>query len=311
MQRPRAARILSRMKPRFASDYRTLLWVFVLFPLVPGLALWRPALCPWLLPVQLYLSYCSGVFTHNQTHSSVFAGRWQTLFYSAWLSVFYGCPIAAWIPTHVLNHHRFPNREPDVTRTDRHSPEHSFWQALRYTLVCGAWQLPLVIEYVRRVRRKRSRQWLDVRVQVGALIVVQLFACALAIAWHGPLLGLGTYAAMVLGPALIAPHFMFFTNYIQHVHCDAASPDDYCRNFVSPVANWFLFQNGYHTVHHEQPTVHWSLYPALHAARQDRIHPSLNVRSLLGFCVENYLLHGFSRRFGTAPLGTATPSAAE
>ena len=91
------------------------------------------------------------------------------------------------------------------------------------------------------------------------------------------------------------------------MHCDAASPDNYCRNFVSPFANWFLFQNGYHTVHHEQPNLHWSRYPALHAARQARIHPSLNVRSLFGFCVENYLLGSFSARFGTKPLPPALP----
>jgi len=297
------SRILYRMRPRYDSDYRTLLWAFVLFPLVPGLSYWQPSLALWLLPLGLYCCYCAGVFTHNQTHCSVFAGRLPTLFYSAWLSIFYGCPIAAWIPTHVLNHHRFPNREPDVTRTDRHSGAHNLWQALRYTLVCGVWQTPLVFEYARRVRRKQSQKWRDVCVQASALLLAQLGLATLAVWLHGPRLGLTTYALTVLLPALLAPHFMFFTNYIQHVHCDAASPDNYCRNFVSPIANWLVFQNGYHTVHHEQPSVHWSQYPALHAARQQRIHPSLNVRSMFGFCVENYLLGCFSRRFGTEPLG--------
>lgn len=291
------------MRPRHGSDYRTLFWAFVLFPLVPTLSYWRPSLALWLLPLGLYCSYCAGVFTHNQTHRSVFASRTPNLAYSAWLSIFYGCPIAAWIPTHVLNHHRFPDRQQDVTRTDRLSGAHNLWQALRYTLLCGTWEMPLVFEYARRARRKRNRQWQDVRVQTSALLLAQLGSCALALWLHGPRVGLSTYALSVLMPAMLAPHFMFFTNYIQHVHCDSVSPDNHSRNFVSPIANWFVFQNGYHTVHHEQPNVHWSLYPALHAARQQRIHPSLNVRSLFGFCVENYLLGSFSRRSGTAPLG--------
>jgi beta-carotene hydroxylase len=295
------ARILFCMRPRYASDYRTLCWAFVLFPLVPALSYWRPALALWLLPLGLYCSYCAGVLTHNQTHCSVFARRAPALLYSAWLSIFYGCPIAAWIPTHVLNHHRFPNREPDVTRTHRLSGAHNLWQALRYTLVSGTWQFPLVLEYARRVRRKQNQKWRDVCVQASTLFGAQLALCALALWLHGPRVGLGTYALSVLLPALLAPHFMYFTNYMQHVHCDAASPDNYCRNFVSPIANWLLFQNGYHTVHHDQPNTHWSLYPALHAARQQRIHPSLNVRSMLGFCVENYVLRSLRPRLGTAP----------
>jgi hypothetical protein len=48
--------------------------------------------------------------------------------------------------------------------------------------------------------------------------------------------------------------------------------------------------------------VHWSEYPALHAARSASIHPSLNRRSLFGFCVANYLLRPLSARWATVPL---------
>ena len=30
------------------------------------------------------------------------------------------------------------------------------------------------------------------------------------------------------------------------------------RNFVGPVINYLTFNNGYHTIHHMYPTMHWS-----------------------------------------------------
>jgi fatty acid desaturase len=97
------------MQLRFREDIRTLVWALLLLPLVPALALWRPALAPWLLPLAFYASYCSGVLAHNQNHCPTFVGRRVNVAYSAWLSVFYGFPLFAWVPTHNQNHHRYLN----------------------------------------------------------------------------------------------------------------------------------------------------------------------------------------------------------
>jgi fatty acid desaturase len=97
------------------------------------------------------------------------------------------------------------------------------------------------------------------------------------------------YLATVGLPALLATYWMMLTNYIQHVDCDPSSPDDHSRNFTSPFWNWFVFQNGYHTIHHEHPGVHWSRYPELHAARAARIDPKLNVSSIFAYVFSTYL----------------------
>src|SRR5436190_18845006 len=85
---------------RFVEDRRVLVCAGVLFPLLPALALWRPSLLPWLLPLLLYCSYLSGVLTHNHNHCPVFVSRRANLIYGAWLSFFFGFPGFAWIPTH-------------------------------------------------------------------------------------------------------------------------------------------------------------------------------------------------------------------
>jgi fatty acid desaturase len=98
------------MLPRFAADYRTLLWAFVLFPAAAVVQYVWPWLCGWMVPVSLYLGFCSGVFSHNQNHCPTFKSRGMNTFYAAWLSMFYGYPTFAWIPTHNLNHHKFINK---------------------------------------------------------------------------------------------------------------------------------------------------------------------------------------------------------
>jgi beta-carotene hydroxylase len=292
------------MLPRHTSDYRTLFWALVLFPLAPTLAYIWPAALPWLLPLAFYCSYCSGVLTHNHTHVPVFTRRSANVVYSMWLSIFYGCPIATWIPTHLENHHRYLDGPEDVTRTTRHSAKHGVWQALIYTAASASWHRPLVADYVRRAYARRGRHWTLLTTQTAALVLGHAGMLALALWLHGVGTGLVTYLLVFGLPAALATSFMFFTNYIQHVHCDESSKDNHSRNFVSRLANWFVFENGYHTVHHERPSAHWSQYPALHRARARFIDPSLNEHSVLAFCLRQYVLGALSPRYRSQPLAS-------
>jgi beta-carotene hydroxylase len=295
------------MSLRFVEDRRTLFWAFVLFPLVPALAYAWPALTLYLVPCSLYLSYCSGVLAHNHSHCPLFSGRRANTLYGAWLSIFYGFPLFAWVPTHNQNHHRYVNAEGDATRTTRHRAQNSLFALLSYPLASGRWQLREIIAYLRspagRQPAWRRRVWLE----FSALILTHGGAGGLAIALYGPWLGAAVYLASVGLPALLATYFMMFTNYVQHVDCDASSIDDHSRNFTSPFWNWFVFQNGYHTVHHEQPGVHWSRYPALHAARAARIDPRLNVSSMFAYLWSAYFNPAAPASTGDSSGGRRTP----
>lgn len=64
--------------------------------------------------------------------------------------------------------------------------------------------------------------------------------------------------------------------------CDENSEYDRSRDFVGKVVNWFTYNNGFHTIHHIEPGLHWSFAPAEHAKRvAPLIHPNLNQSSLL------------------------------
>lgn len=274
---------MGAMKLRFSEDWRTLVWAFMVLPLAPLLALLRPAWAPWLVPLALYASYCSGVLAHNQNHCPTFAGRRTNTAYGAWLSVFYGFPLFAWVPTHNQNHHRYVNGEGDATRTTRRGRVDDTWAALTYPLLSARWQAPLLAGYVRDAWQRHPARLRRIVLESVALAGGQLGLLAAFVMLHGWRSGGVAYALTAGIPALLGSYFMMLTNYLQHVGCDPSSPDDHSRNFTSRFHNWFVFENGLHTVHHEHPGVHWSRYRQLHDWRAARIHPDLNQNSMFGY----------------------------
>jgi beta-carotene hydroxylase len=281
-----------QMRLRFVEDRRTLLWAFLLFPLGPALALWRPSLLPWLAPLLLYCSYLSGVLTHNHNHCGVFHARWANLGYGAWLSVFYGFPTFSWIPTHNQNHHRFRNGDGDMTATTRHAQHDSLLAALSYPPASSRFQIPALAAFVRTAFRARSRQRSRIVLESSVLLLAHAAFWLVAVLRHGTGPGTLVYFCALGLPAAMGTYWMMLTNYLQHVGCDAASEHDHSRNFVSPFFNWFVFDNGLHTVHHEHPGLHWSRYRELHRRREAQIAPELNHDTLLGFAVRRYVSRG-------------------
>lgn len=278
------------MQLRFIADRRVLIWVLILFPALPALSYARPALAPWLLPVALYLAYCSGVLAHNHNHTPVFRSKRVNSLYSAWLSFFYGCPLFVWVPTHNQNHHRYLDGPGDATRTALHSSRDSLWAALSYPTRSAIAQMPAILQYARAARQSHPARFRQIALETATVVLGHVAAFALAVACYGLGAGALLYTLAFGIPAGFAAWSMMFTNYLQHVGCDYASPDNHSRNFVSRAMNWLVFDAGYHTVHHEHAGTHWSAYPALHAARASRIDPRLNQRTILGYCVKTYLL---------------------
>lgn len=292
-------------KLRFAADYRCLFYAFVLFPGVALLHYARPELIGWLLPVSLYLGYCAGIFSHNHNHCPTFVERRHNEWFSAWLSIFYGYPLFGWIPTHNLNHHKHVNRAGDATITWRYTKDHTLWTAATYFFVSAYFQSGPIKEYIAKAKAQRGIVHRQIVMQATSVIVAHVSLLGLGIALWGLPLGFQVYAFGFGIPALFALWSMMYTNYIQHVHCDPWSPDNHSRNFVSRLDNWFVFQAGYHTVHHENPGTHWSKYGELHAARAARIAPELNEHSIITFCLKNYVLGVFSDKFRTHQVGRA------
>jgi fatty acid desaturase len=291
------------MNLRFVADRRTLLWAFVLFPGAAAIAYALPRHVTWVLPLSLYTGFSAGVLAHYQNHCPVFRGRGANAVYAVWLSIFYGYPIFAWVPTHNANHHRFVNGSGDATITWRYTKQDTLPAALVYFFVSAYWQSGLIKAFVARARASNRRQYRAIVAQYVCVVAAHAGMLALAIGLRGPALGTLTYACSFGATAAMGLWSMMFINYIQHIHCDPSSRYDHSRNFVGPVANWLVFNSGYHTAHHEQPGAHWSVLPRIHASIAPHIHPELNQPSIAGYLIRTYLLGPWLPRFRPHQIG--------
>ena len=274
---------------RNAADRRTILWV-LLAPVVVAVQYARPDLVPYLSAVSCYFALACGVIAHNHNHCPTFASKQMNQAFAIWISLFYGYPTFAWIPTHNLNHHKFVNREGDDTITWRFTNRHNVLVAATYFFVSSYYQSKPINEFIKTARAKNPTLYRQILTQYAVWGVAYLGMLGLAIALHGVRTGFYVFGLSIALPAFFALWTIMLFNYDQHAHTDPFSDHSHSRSFTSGAVNYLLFNNGYHTVHHDAPATHWSDTPRLHSAVAEGIHPSLNVPSWWGWMFRTYVL---------------------
>lgn len=292
------------MRPRRPGDYRTLLWAAAM-PVVAGLQYARPDLMPFLAPFGFYLALAAGVISHNHNHCPTFRSRRANRWLGNWLSLFYGYPTFAWVPTHNLNHHRFVNGPGDATITWRITNRHNVLVAATYFFVSSYWQSDPIRCYIRKARAQNPTLYRQIMIQYGLWAATAVALFALAAALHGLATGLFVWTLATAGPALFALWTIMLFNYEQHVHADPWSEHNHSRSWTSRLLNFMLFNNGYHAAHHENPGLHWTELPRAHAALAPKIHPALIEGSVFWYWAKCYLLAPFWPRFRTVQIGRA------
>ncbi len=289
---------------RNQADYRTISWVAMAVALVVA-AFARPDWAIFLSPLSCYLAVACGTIAHNHNHCATFTTKRMNNGFGHLLTLFYGYPTLMWIPTHNLNHHRHLNRPGDATITWRVSNAHNVWLASTYFLVSAFYQSPLIKDYIGTARRGNRRLYGRIVFQYAVWVVSLAGLLVLACVLHQSLrTGVWVWGLSLGLPAVCSLSTVMFFNYTQHVHTDAWSEHDHSRNFVGPIFNYLFFNNGYHTAHHENQNLHWSVLPAAHARIAHLIRPELNQANLTWYLARQFVLAPWSPRFGTRQIGS-------
>jgi fatty acid desaturase len=292
------------MLPRYAADYRTLLWA-LLMPVFALAQYARPDLILYLSPVSFYLAMCAGIMAHNHNHCPTFKSRSMNGFFGNWLSVFYGYPTFAWIPTHNLNHHKHVNKAGDATITWRFTDRHNFFVSSTYFFVSAYYQSEPIKAYIRKARKNNPALFRQIVRQYVVWAGCNVLLIGLAIAHLGLFTGLKVWIFAFGLPAFFSLWTMMFFNYLQHIHADPWSAHNHSRSFTGKLLNFLMFNNGLHAAHHEQAGAHWSTLWGPHAKIESEIHPELKQKSFWWFCFKSYVLAPFMPRFGTHQIGRA------
>ena len=268
---------------RYTADLRTLAYLAATVAL--AVVQWRiGTVHPVLYALYLFMVVTIAVISHNHNHLGLWKWRPANVMTSYVLNMFYGHPAIGWVPTHNQVHHKLNNREGDSSRSPKFFRRNHLLALLVYPTLTGMEQTRDITQFFKTLwRRDRLSFW------AGAseyMVYVAVMATLLALDWKKTIV-------FFLIPQQFSLFMIQVFNYVQHVEADAYSAWNHSRNFVSPVLNALLFNNGFHTVHHEKPGVHWSLTPQLHAELAPRIHPALLVKSWWGYMTYTFLLRPF------------------
>lgn len=273
---------------RYKADFRTL--AYLTFMVAVFILLWvfgfdkdggiNGAIAAPLLTLLCLLCIADAVISHNHNHLPIFHNKWANIVVGYVISFFYGFPAFAWIPTHNRNHHALNNRPGDYSITTRPLRKVGILAALSYPTVTSLTQTRLISPFLRRCwRGNRVLFWQALSEYVVFYgIMIALFL----IDWRKALL-------FALVPQQIALFSIQHFNYLQHIETDSYSEFDHSRNFTGRVLNLWLFNNGYHTVHHLKPGTHWSRTPSAHKAVAHRIAPRLDVANVLTYWIKRFV----------------------
>ncbi len=265
------------------ADIRTI--IYMIATTATLIIQWQlPSFNIFLFLLSLYLAVATAVIAHNHNH----VGMWETKFMNTvtdyWLTLFYGFPAFGWIPTHNKNHHKLNNKEGDYTITYRYSEKNNLLTLMTYPTISSYFQQTPIYAYLRELRQTNRT---DFFLYLMQYVVLGLYLAAMLILdWRKALL-------FVIIPHQVALYAIMIFNYVQHVHADEESEYSHSRNFLG-LTNQFLFNNGYHTIHHVRASIHWSDLPEAHKKIEHLIHPSLNESGFWSYIFRNYFVGMFN-----------------
>jgi fatty acid desaturase len=245
----------------------------------------------------LWLSLTAAIISHNHNHLSIWKWRPLNLVTSWVISVYYGYPSIAWVPTHNQVHHKLNNKPGDSSRSPKIFKSNHIFALLVYPTTTSLVQMADVNAFLADLWRRNKRMFFYAMTEYVVFfgVMVALFV----INWKKALIYF-----------VIPQQFALFTiqciNYIQHIETDAYSEWNHSRNFVSPILNALLFNNGYHTVHHMTPGAHWTKTPALHAEIADKVDSQLHVPSVWAYLGWTFIVRPFVPGAGAPTLKEKT-----
>jgi fatty acid desaturase len=229
-------------------------------------------------------SFLTAVVNHNNLHQGMFHSKRANSVFRLVLSFGALYPVSANIPAHNLVHHHFDDDgQPDWADPKIVRFRYNLLNLLHFPNVAGPVTFAGVGRYnalygKRELRRQNALESLVAFGLTGALLVHDFW----------------TTLFFVVVPQLWGARSFLRINIIQHEGCDTTTDWNHSRNFTGRLFNWWMLNNGYHTIHHNRAGLHWTELARAHEKEVvPRIDPALDEPSMI-----LYLLRAYGLRFG-------------
>ena len=273
---------------KYKADLKMLLYLVVATSLL--FIQWNYGFNVFVYILTLYFSITVAIIAHNHNHLPIWKSGFLNHITDYWISLLYGFPTFAWIPTHNRNHHKFNNKEGDFTITYRVSEKNNIFTLLSYPGISSYYQQSPIMTYLRLLW---STNKIHFALAIGQYLALGiLLGITLYMDWQKALL-------YIIIPHQVSLFSVLVFNYIQHVHADEESEYNHSRNFVSKFSGFMLFNNGLHTVHHLKANTHWSELRSAHNNVKHLIEANLNQSTVIGYLVKAYIIAPFKSVYRT------------
>mmetsp|Transcript_61761 Transcript_61761/g.152065 ORF Transcript_61761/g.152065 Transcript_61761/m.152065 type:complete len:368 (+) Transcript_61761:305-1408(+) len=281
---------------RYQEDTRTLFWIF-LYYYISYLVWTREDLfrqsyvgiaCASL--VCSYFSFACATITHNVMHCRMFDNEISNRVIQSVLSLTYGHPVSTFVPGHNLSHHRETQSASDPMRTSKMRFKWHLLNGLLFQPTVTASVIKGDLRYLMLQKHKGSTYYANCMREL--FLVITMMVSLVLLDWRKFLL-------YVHGPHFFAQWAIVSMNMLQHDGCEIkpySQKDENVngsRNFIGPVINFLTFNNGYHSIHHMQPSLHWSRIPDNHLSKvKPKIHPNLDQPNMATYIWKTYITPG-------------------
>ena len=266
---------------RYGADWRSLLFVAIayfllLFPLFYPMPFILAGI--WIFLSSLFC-FCVGIINHNHMHLAMFKQQWMNQLFNIVLTPCMGHTATEMVIPHNYNHHVHNGDCNDWSKAELAGTGIGAIRLLRY-----------VIGYLINIaQRKRNKQIPTLPKHLQRSLLREKITLGTFTAIGIAIAGLKMLIFVIL-PWTMGIICLLGVNLLQHDGCYPQSPYAHSRNFTSSLGNWFFFNNGYHTIHHLRPHLHWSKLPKAHDRLiKPHLSQQLEVKSILTFVWTQYL----------------------
>lgn len=229
-------------------------WAFIMFtPLLQGIWWWL-AFIPYAYVAQSYFKGRFGLMFHCICHRPMFKKGYQWLHkYITWIVCpFFGHTPETYFGHHIIMHHVENNMEDDASSTLRYRRDSpvDFLKYLGRFLAMG-----FVDTFFYLFNRKRKK----VYVQFTAGEVTWLLFCV-----GMSFVNFKATMMIFVVPVIYGRFIMMLGNWTQHAFIDKRDPDGHFSsvyNCINNVYNRNCWNDGYHSIHHLNPGLHYTEIP--------------------------------------------------
>ena len=263
---------------KHSEDWRSLLFVALCFGLLatPFFLALPTLLNPvWILSTAMFC-FCSCVINHNHVHYPISDQPLVNHWFGILLTLAKGHTSAGVIQAHNLNHHLYVGSQEDWIRTELAGKGYGSIRLARYIFNASV--------SMAKGRQNEPNKGLSPKIilRIKQERYVLLMAIFILI-----ILDFNTFTLYVALPWAMGIIMLVGVNLLQHDHCIIGSRYDHSRNFTGALGNWFFFNNGYHTVHHNNPALHWTQLADFHKHQvRPYIDPRFEQQSILKYLFE-------------------------